>query len=164
GAPATGTVAVVPDARTRALALGAALTGAPAVHARAACARARDAIRAACARLPAERHEVVTVHRQGGDALAPAQQDADRASAEDDGGGDGGDADDEGFAFSLGAPPVPGVPDLSVTARPGTFGGTSADAGAQLRVRALADRLMTATPAAGYRRVLDLGCGNGWLL
>jgi 16S rRNA (guanine1207-N2)-methyltransferase len=62
------------------------------------------------------------------------------------------------------ASPVPGVPDLSVTARPGTFGGTSADAGAQLLVRALVDRLSAATLDAGYRRVLDLGCGNGWLL
>jgi 16S rRNA (guanine1207-N2)-methyltransferase len=85
-------------------------------------------------------------------------------AVEDDGGVDGGDADDEGFAFSMVASPVPGVPDLSVTARPGTFGGTSADAGAQLLVRALVDRLSAATLDAGYRRVLDLGCGNGWLL
>ena len=247
-APGTGPVTVVLDDPTGALVLVAALTGAPAVHAWADSARAQDAIRAACAHLPAELHEVVTMHRQRRYALETAQQDADRASSEDgqqppgirvlvespkqlavigqllrdgaataaevvvagrdkhlsprlnsvlgeafaevhvspgvrksrlligveprsvvdadedDGGGDGGDADDEGFAFSLVVSPVPGVPDLSVTARPGTFGGTSADAGAQLLVRALADRLMTATLDVGYRRVLDLGCGNGWLL
>ena len=243
-APETGLVTVVLDDPTGALVLVAALTGAPAVHAWADSARAQDAIRAACAHLPAELHEVVTMHRQRRDALEAAQQDADRASSEDgqqppgirvlvespkqlavitqllrDGAAtaaevvvagrdkhlsprlnsvlgeafaevhvspgvrksrlligveprsvvdadedDSGDADDEGFAFSLVASPVPGVPDLSVTARPGTFGGTSADSGAQLLVRALADRLTAPTPAAGYRRVLDLGCGNGWLL
>ena len=243
-APETGLVTVVLDDPTGALVLVAALTGAPAVHAWADSARAQDAIRAACAHLPAELHEVVTMHRQRRYALETAQQDADRASSEDgqqppgirvlvespkqlavitqllrDGAAtaaevvvagrdkhlsprlnsvlgeafaevhvspgvrksrlligveprsvvdadedDSGDADDEGFAFSLVASPVPGVPDLSVTARPGTFGGTSADSGAQLLVRALADRLTAPTPAAGYRRVLDLGCGNGWLL
>ena len=243
-APETGPVTVVLDDPTGALVLVAALTGAPAVHAWADSARAQDAIRAACAHLPAELHEVVTMHRQRRDALEAAQQDADRASSEDgqqppgirvlvespkqlavitqllrDGAAtaaevvvagrdkhlsprlnsvlgeafaevhvspgvrksrlligveprsvvdadedDSGDADDEGFAFSLVASPVPGVPDLSVTARPGTFSGTSADSGAQLLVRALADRLTAPTPAAGYRRVLDLGCGNGWLL
>ena len=243
-APETGPVTVVLDDPTGALVLVAALTGAPAVHAWADSARAQDAIRAACAHLPAELHEVVTMHRQRRDALEAAQQDADRASSEDgqqppgirvlvespkqlavitqllrDGAAtaaevvvagrdkhlsprlnsvlgeafaevhvspgvrksrlligveprsvvdadedDSGDADDEGFAFSMVVSPVPGVPDLSVTARPGTFGGTSADAGAQLLVRALADRLMTATLDVGYRRVLDLGCGNGWLL
>ena len=100
-------------------------------------------------------------------------------------------------ASALAASPAPGVPELSITAWPGTFGGTSADAGAQLLVRAVADRWTAATrgasataggeaaavgaaasaaevagtstvggaaSAAGFRRVLDLGCGNGWLL
>ena len=70
--------------------------------------------------------------------------------------------DEDGFSFSTAASPASGVPDLSVTAWPGTFGGTTADAGAQLMVQAIADR-WTAS-AAGFRRVLDLGCGNGWLL
>lgn len=68
----------------------------------------------------------------------------------------------DGAACAPAASPAPGVPELSITAWPGTFGGTSADAGAQLLVRAVADR-WTAS-AAGMRSVLDLGCGNGWLL
>jgi 16S rRNA (guanine1207-N2)-methyltransferase len=70
--------------------------------------------------------------------------------------------EDDSLAVALAASSVPGVPDLSVTAWPGTFGGTTADAGAQLLVQAIADR-WTAS-AAGVRSVLDLGCGNGWLL
>src|SRR5699024_12461586 len=52
-APGTGPVTVVLDDPTGALVLVAALTGAPAVHAWADSARAQDAIRAACAHLPA---------------------------------------------------------------------------------------------------------------
>lgn len=276
-APETRPVTVVLDDPTGALVLVAALTGASAVHAWADSARAQEAIRAACAHLPAELQEVVTLHSQRRDALRAAQQDADRTrsgdtqpspgirvvvespkqlavmtqllhdgadtaaevvvagrdkhlsprlnsvlgeafaqvhvspgvrksrliigveprsagTAEDgvaaddeagndvDAGSEGVGADegsdhDEGFAFSTVASSIPGVPDLSVTARPGTFGGTRADAGAQLLVRALADRLtairagrggpLSSGPlvtGAGHRRVLDLGCGNGWLL
>ena len=82
-APGTGPVTVVLDDPTGALVLVAALTGAPAVHAWADSARAQEAIRAACAHLPAELQEVVTLHSQRRDALRAAQQDADRTRSGD---------------------------------------------------------------------------------
>src|SRR5690606_8659066 len=76
-------VTVVLDDPTGALVLVAALTGASAVHAWADSARAQEAIRAACAHLPAELQEVVTLHSQRRDALRAAQQDADRTRSGD---------------------------------------------------------------------------------
>lgn len=76
---------------------------------------------------------------------------------------------------------VPGVPDIRVSAFGACFGGPSADPGSELLLDAIrthlgpgtaakdllaaADSLPTAAeqPAAP-RSILDLGCGNGWLL
>lgn len=56
--------------------------------------------------------------------------------------------------------PAPGVPELPVRAHGACFGGIKKDPGTTALVRALAAR--TAEAPAGS--VLDLGCGNGWLL
>lgn len=83
--------------------------------------------------------------------------------------------------------PVPGVPDLVVAAHGACFGGAGADAGSALLLTALADHLDVVREAAAAssvasssaprmasdaddslapvrRSVLDMGCGNGWLL
>lgn len=63
-----------------------------------------------------------------------------------------------------------GVPDLEVSAYGACFGGPDIDAGSALLLRALAERhagtagASTAEVPAGNPRILDLGCGNGWLL
>ena len=68
---------------------------------------------------------------------------------------------------------IPGVPDLEVSAYGACFGGPEIDAGSALLLRALAERhagtagassQTTAEVPAGNPRILDLGCGNGWLL
>ncbi|GAA4514292.1 class I SAM-dependent methyltransferase [Brevibacterium yomogidense] len=58
--------------------------------------------------------------------------------------------------------PAEAVPEIRVSAFAGTFGGASVDPGARLLVRAVAHRY--AGHAGEGMRVLDLGCGNGWLL
>lgn len=76
---------------------------------------------------------------------------------------------------------VPGVPDIRVSAFGACFGGPSADPGSELLLDAIrthlgpgtaakdllaaADSLPTAAEQlAAPRSILDLGCGNGWLL
>ncbi|WAL41443.1 methyltransferase [Brevibacterium sp. BRM-1] len=57
---------------------------------------------------------------------------------------------------------IPGVTDIDVAAHGACFGGNSVDPGSQLLLQAIAQRAREGVlrPSA----VLDLGCGNGWLL
>lgn len=62
---------------------------------------------------------------------------------------------------------VPGCPDLEVSAYGACFGGTSIDDGSVLLLRAVSGRAGnpdSPEAPAGFARILDLGCGNGWLL
>lgn len=65
-------------------------------------------------------------------------------------------------AQSTAASPGSGVPEIRVSAFAGTFGGASVDPGARLLVQTVAKRF-SGGPGEGMR-LLDLGCGNGWLL
>ncbi len=59
--------------------------------------------------------------------------------------------------------PTEELGDFTVLAHGATFGGTSVDAGSALLVQALADHRADLAER-GKDRMLDLGCGNGWLL
>lgn len=65
-------------------------------------------------------------------------------------------------AQATAASPAEAVPEIRVSAFAGTFGGASVDPGARLLVQAVADRCAGRTGEG--MRVLDLGCGNGWVL
>ncbi|GAA4284823.1 methyltransferase [Brevibacterium daeguense] len=61
--------------------------------------------------------------------------------------------------------PLPELPELTVAAHGACFSGTRADPGTSLLLSALSThREELAASGDGSPRVLDLGCGNGWLL
>lgn len=59
---------------------------------------------------------------------------------------------------------VAGVPNLTVAAHGPCFGGTGVDAGSALLLATLAERRAELEGRGTIKRLLDLGCGNGWLL
>ncbi len=76
------------------------------------------------------------------------------------------DSADAGSAFPQRAvreADIPGVPPLEVVAHGACFGSTSVDPGSQLLLQTIAERPRVASPLS-VDSLLDLGCGNGWLL
>lgn len=65
-------------------------------------------------------------------------------------------------AQNTAASPGKRVPEIQVSAFAGTFGGASVDPGARLLIQSVSDRY--SNRAGEGMRLLDLGCGNGWLL
>ncbi|MYM18402.1 methyltransferase [Brevibacterium sp. 5221] len=104
--------------------------------------------------------EPLSVEGEGAAEVAGAQAGAPGVAAGDSASRETNDVLFPGWASR--ASGIPGVPDLDVAAHGACFGGSAVDPGSQLLVRALAQRRAEVAP--GARTILDLGCGNGWLL